>query len=362
MGENLNSRSSDGSVPAVAPLSRILIGVAVSLALVYFLRSILVPFFVALFLVALIDGLVRALAHRWSAGPRWALIVGAGAIIVVLLAGCAVTLGYGASRLVASAPDIVSRIDTLIGGLSQSVGLARPPRVADLANADWMVSLATPLASGLGNFFTGAALTALFLGFMLASRALLAKKLEILTGSEGRTTEFRQVLDRISHSVGDYVWVQTVTGAIVAIVSGIALYLIGLQDALFWAVLIFLLTYIPVLGVTIGSIAPALFALIQFPTYWQALAAFAAVQVVSNLVGNLLLPKMQADKQNLDPTISIFSIALWTLLWGVEGSLLAIPLTVMLMIVFNQFQEARWAAVLISNDGVPAGSAPASCA
>jgi AI-2 transport protein TqsA len=358
MGENLNSRSSDDSTPVVAPWPLILVGVAVSLALLYFLRSILVPFFVALFLVTLIDGLVRALAHRWSAGPRWALITGAGAIIIVLLAVCAVTLGYGATRLAAYAPDIVSRVDTLIGALSQSAGLAQPPRIADLANADWMVSLATPLASGFGDFFAGVTLTALFLGFMLASRGLLARKLEILAGSEERKAKLLRVLDRISRSAGDYVWVQTVAGAIIAIASGVALYFIGLRDALLWTILIFLLTYIPVLGITIGSIAVALFALVQFPTYWQAIAVFAAIQVVSNLVGNLLLPKMQADKQNLDPTISIFSIALWTLLWGIQGTLLAIPLTVMLMIVFSQFEATRWAAVLISNDGVPESSAP----
>jgi predicted PurR-regulated permease PerM len=358
MGEILNSRSSDNSAPAAAPLSLILVGVAVSLALVYFLRSILVPFSVALFLVTLIDGLVHALAHRWSAGPRWVLITGAGAIIIVLLAVCAITLGYGATRLAAYAPDIVSRVDTLIGALSQSAGLAQPPRIADLANVDWIVSLATPLASGLGNFFAGVTLTALFLGFMLASHGLLARKLEILAGSEERTAKLLRVLDRISRSASDYVWVQTVAGGIIAIASGIALYIIGLQDVLFWTILIFLLTYIPVLGPTIASIAVALFALIQFSTYWQAIAAFAAVQVVSNLVGSLLQPKMQADKQNLDPTISIFSIALWTLLWGVQGTLLAIPLTVMLMIVFNQFEATRWAAVLIANDGVPESSAP----
>jgi predicted PurR-regulated permease PerM len=41
------------------------------------------------------------------------------------------------------------------------------------------------------------------------------------------------------------------------------------------------------------------------------------------------------------------------LLWGVPGAFLAIPLTVMAMIVFAQFEQTRWAAILISNDGTP---------
>lgn len=53
-----------------APLFQIVVGVAACLVLLYFLRTILAPFFTALLIVALIEGFVRALAHRWPAGPR----------------------------------------------------------------------------------------------------------------------------------------------------------------------------------------------------------------------------------------------------------------------------------------------------
>jgi hypothetical protein len=176
-------------------------------------------------------------------------------------------------------------------------------------------------------------LAALFMVFMLASRALLIRKIEIVAHSTERSSAFKRVAARIASSAGDYMWVQTVTGAIVGGGCGIALYVIGLHNAAFWAVLIFLLAYVPVVGVTIGTVAATLFALVQFPTYWQAVAIFLSTQVIASLVGNLLLPKMQADKQNLDPTVSIFAVALWSLLWGIPGALLAIPLTVMLMIM-----------------------------
>ena len=152
-------------------------------------------------------------------------------------------------------------------------------------------------------------------------------------------------------------WVQTVTGALYAGCSGLVLWWIGLDNVPFWTIMIFLLSYIPVLGVAIASTFPALFALVQFPTYWQAIAVFATVQVFAFVVGNIVLPKVQADSQNIDPTVGIFSVALWTLLWGVPGAFLAIPLTVMAMIVFAQFEQTRWAAVLISDDGVPEGDA-----
>lgn len=332
---------------------QLLVGICAAIALLFFLRDILMPFFVALVLIALIDGLVRALARTWPSGPRWALIVLTGVIIVALLIGCVTALVFGCAKLVDVGPAVVERLDMLLNDAYRAVGAGQPPRLAELVSAEAVMSVVTPVVSGLGNLLASATLVALFMGFMLASRPLLVKKIDFLAGAPDRAVKFRRVLEQIARGAGDYMWVQTVTGVIYAGACGIALAFIGLDNVLFWTVLIFLLSFIPVLGAGVASIAPALFALIQFPTYWQAIAVFVAVQIFASIVGNVVLPNMQADKQNLDPTVSIFAIALWTLLWGVTGAFLAIPLTVMLMVVFDQFDETRWAAILISNDGKP---------
>jgi predicted PurR-regulated permease PerM len=340
--------------------SRLVVSIAASLALLYFLRSILAPFFTAMLLVALIEGLVRALAHRWPAGPRWALILGAGVLMMLMLIGCGVVLVYGVQRIVADAPAIIERLDQLAVGLSRDARLTHPLRVGAFVNSEHLMTMAAPLAQSLGAILGAAALTGLFMAFMLASRGLLMRKLEIIAKTHRDAERLEHVIARIARSAGNYMWVQTVTGAIVGGACGAVIYLAGVHDALFWGVLIFLLAYIPVVGVTIGTVSASLFALVQFPTYWQAIAVFVSTQIIASLAGNVLLPKMQADTQNLDPTASIFAVALWTLLWGVQGALLAVPLTVMLMIVCNQFEQSRWAAVLISNDGVPEGAAPGS--
>mgnify|MGYP006197840075 CR=1 FL=1 len=89
--------------------------------------------------------------------------------------------------------------------------------------------------------------------------------------------------------------------------------------------------------VTIGSVAPALFALLQFPSPWQGVAIFAGIQVVAFFIGNLIYPRMQADTQNLDPVVTLLALAFWTFLWGLPGAFLAVPMTLMLMMVFAQF-------------------------
>ena len=78
--------------------------------------------------------------------------------------------------------------------------------------------------------------------------------------------------------------------------AGVVMLTIGLENALFWAIVIFLISYIPVLGGLVSSIAPALFALVQFPTIWQAATIFLAIQSINIVVGNFVIPKMQASK------------------------------------------------------------------
>jgi predicted PurR-regulated permease PerM len=105
--------------------------------------------------------------------------------------------------------------------------------------------------------------------------------------------------------------------------------------------------------VTVGSVAPALFALLQFPTKWQAVAIFAVIQVAAFIVGNVIYPRMQAETQNIDPIATILALSFWTFLWGLTGAFLAVPMTLMMMMIFAQFDSTRWISAALSNDGKP---------
>ena len=71
------------------------------------------------------------------------------------------------------------------------------------------------------------------------------------------------------------------------------------------------------------------------------------------VIGNFIYPRMQADTQNIDPVATLLALSFWTLMWGLAGAFLAVPMTLMLMMAFAQFDATRWVAVLLSNDGRP---------
>jgi predicted PurR-regulated permease PerM len=138
-----------------------------------------------------------------------------------------------------------------------------------------------------------------------------------------------------------------------ASVSAVVMFAVGLENALFWTFVLFLLSFIPIIGVTVGSIAPALFALLQFPTIWQSLVVFISIQLAAAIVGNVVYPKMQAQTQNIGSVATLLALAFWSFLWGLPGAFLAVPMTLMLMMIFANFGSTRWIAVLLSNDGEP---------
>ena len=125
------------------------------------------------------------------------------------------------------------------------------------------------------------------------------------------------------------------------------------SHAEFWTFVIFIVGFIPVLGGAVAGLAPPLFALVQFESYWPAAVLLIGLQAILFISGNLIQPRMQGDNQNIDPVVVLLSLAFWGKLWGVVGMFLSTPLAVMAMAVLAEFRGSRWMAILLSGDGEP---------
>jgi predicted PurR-regulated permease PerM len=163
------------------------------------------------------------------------------------------------------------------------------------------------------------------------------------------------IFNRIRFGVERYLWVQTVTGLMIGGGSWLAMAAMGLDNALFWAFLIFLASYIPVIGGIVGVALPVVFALIQFEWLGWAAILLVALQAIQFVVGNIITPRMQGDSLNIDPVVVLLALALWGALWGLPGMFLSTPLAVMVMIILAEFEGSRWIAILMSENGDPRG-------
>jgi len=333
--------------------AQILTGTAAALAMLYFLRDILIPFVIAYVLAVLVSALVRFIQRRWKKAPPWAVPALAGLVVILSAAASLFVMVQGTVQIVAQGPALADRLDQIVMDFGRSLHLQRELHLTNVVGKVSIPELAGSILAGLQGFAAGLLLMVVYFGFMLAGRRRFSRKIDVAAGSSERARAIKDVVGHISEDIETYVWVQTITGLVLTISAVIVMVAVGLNNVLFWAVLFFLLTFIPNIGITIGSILPSLFALVQFQTYWQAIAIFAVTQITATIVGNFIYPRLQAETQNIDPVVTLLALAFWTVLWGIPGAFLAVPLTLMAMMVCTQFPSTRWIAALLSNDGNP---------
>jgi len=321
----------------------------------FFLRPILTPLALALFLMVLIDGLSRVLRRRLPVLSEPAALIVA---ILVTVAGFAVTVMLIGgnfpsfiSQLVADTP----RLNAVVHDVAHRLHIHNPPTVQRLARQLDPAKYAGGLAQTLQGLVSTFLFILIYLGFLFASRASFRKKADYLfptpAGRESATAAFQ----RIRNGIERYLWVQTITGLMIAGASTAILAALGMQNAEFWGFLILVTSYVPIIGGMIGQFMPPLFALVEFNNYWQPGLILAGLTVVQLVMGSIVLPRMQGRSLNLDPVVILLGLSFWGLVWGVPGMFLSTPLTVTLMVVADQFEGSRWVAILLSSDGRPFG-------
>jgi len=91
--------------------------------------------------------------------------------------------------------------------------------------------------------------------------------------------------------------------------------------------------------------------LVQFSSFSHFFLVLALIGAVQIVVGNLLEPRIMGQTLNISPLVVIISLTFWGAIWGVLGMLLSVPIMVMLIIIFAQFENTKSIAVLLSAKG-----------
>src|ERR1700722_18560015 len=331
----------------------VLIAVILTGAAMTWMAPILTPPALAIFLMLMIDAMARDLHSRL---PR----LGADASLIAAIATCILVFGVVVYFIAGHAAGFVGklmayqpRLNLLLVTLSHTLHVRMPRTVAQLIGGLDLGRVLPFVATGVQTLVQQGVLVMVYLGFLLASRRGFERKaVRLFQGREGRH-EALQVFLRVRDSLERYLYIQTVCGGAIAVGSWALMMVIGLENTFFWAFLIFVIGYIPIVGAAIGILAPSLFALLQFPTYWQGLVLGFSLLALSFIIGNIFMPRMQGRNLNVDPVMVLLSLAFWGAVWGVTGMFLSTPLTILVMVVLAQFDGSRWIAVMLSADSDP---------
>ena len=330
------------------------IAVGVIAGILYLLRDALTPFALAFILWLAIDGLAGQLDKHIPYTPRWLALPIALVLVlgVVALISWVVVANLGA--MADNIPAYQTRLDQLIGETYAGLRIpGAPPTLANLFARIDTARMAGDFASGLRGVASTAAFILIYIVFIIPASAVMPKKFNFIFGRGEARAAAREIIHRMRVSMERYLWVQTVVSLIITALTYVTLLALGLENALFWAFLIFFLNYIPTIGSLVAVVLTTLVALVQFPSPAQALAVFFGVGIWQFLIGNFVQPRMTSDSLNLSAVVMLLALSIWGAIWGLAGAFLAAPLTVMLMIVLAQFHGTRWIAILLSADGKP---------
>ena len=353
-----------------AGMARTFYGLAIAVLIgfiAYVGRGVLIPLVVAVFLGFLIFTLKENVRKTPFVGrfmPDWVgymiafALIGAGAVIFVEI------IRANVETLLTDWPNYEKRLRSLLEeGLVYLRGVGFLPAelvggVEQIQQA--AIDLIRPLLAqaagslrGLTSNFLTFITVFLYLVFLLIERGRLFKKISLLGANARQRSAINETIADIGVMVRQYITVKTMSNLVTATASYIIMSIIGVQFAGFWALLIFVLNYIPIFGAASAITLPVLLSLVQPEGggLRMALITLTSLLVAEQLMSNVIEPRIVGRTLNLSPLVILFTLGVWGSMWGFAGLLLSVPMTVTLMIVLTQFRSTRPIAIMLSSDG-----------
>ncbi|HXD86978.1 MAG TPA: AI-2E family transporter [Urbifossiella sp.] len=207
--------------------------------------------------------------------------------------------------------------------------------------------IAGPVLNAAGGALVEAGVVALYLVFLLLEASRFPDRVRAAYPPD-RAEEILHLAGQVNAAIISYLKAKVKSSLILAIAVGIAMAALGVRFAFLWAVLTFLCNFIPYIGSVVAFCLPVGFAVLQLEPGWRPVAAALLVLSCQAASAAIVEPMLLGKAVGLSPLVILGSLAFWGLLWGIPGMFLAIPLTVVAVIVMNHFASTRPVAKLLS--------------
>jgi len=331
-----------------SPIARALIvtaAIAIVLTFMHVAASVVAPTLLAAFIAIVATPPLRWMQRKGI--PKWIAL----AVIVLLLfeVGSIVALvTTGALEgLRDSLPSYQERLVLLsaqFGIWLEGVGVANAreavPDIFNPAAATGLVRMA--LANVSGTFATGL-LVLLAVVFMMLEAASLSAKLKT---AFQLTEESEARLHRVLSAINQYMAIKILTSLATALCIWVMLWALDIDFAVLWAVLAFLLNFIPFVGAFLMTIPAVLLALVQTDIQTTLLVALGYL-TVNTMIGSILEPRIMGRGLGISSLAVFLSLLLWSWVLGTVGAFLSVPLTMTLLVALEASPQTRPIAILL---------------
>lgn len=201
------------------------------------------------------------------------------------------------------------------------------------------------------NYFMGFALVVfLFLMFGLAEMDGFKIKLAALDKKMSGWS-LLETSGRIAEKIRKYMLIRNLASAVTGLAVFVFALAVGLDLAVAWGIISFVLNYIPYVGPLIAVILPVIFATAQFESWQMAAIIFGSLYLIQFVIGSYLEPMLTGTALAISPFVMLFAFLIWDFLWGMPGAFIGLPVTIALFTIWEQNPSTRWIAKLMSTSG-----------
>ena len=333
----------------VATITLILFGAVLKIT-----SSIVLPFTIALLLALVTSPLIGVLAKFHI--PRGVSIV----LIVFLLVGILAIMGmvlYSSSRvLIALYPKYQERLTDIYAMIARLFELPYDEHLSIFENLWGQIGVRSQVrimtisvSNGIFLFLGNAFMVVLFMIFLLFEAAFFREKLDAAFEGE-RAEKIKKISTDVMRQITRYLSIKFILSVINGVTVGIGLKIIGLEFAILWGVIQFVVNFIPNIGSIAVGVAATSFAVVQFWPNPAPIVAVGLVMLIINLtLGSFIDPHLMGDRLGISPLVVLISLLIWGYLWGFAGLILAVPMMAIIKIVCENFPILEPISILLGS-------------
>ena len=320
------------SVFSIDETLRVIMGLLALGVALYYTQAVIVPLVIALFLsmiVGQVEGRVSAALGLRKTGMRWINKVLATVLILSGLFALILAAVVSGKDIASRIPFYQAKVNTVLKTVEElaaahgfealdKTGIV--DQLSQIPVGNILGGLFSSLLGIVGNFL----LIVVFTGFLVA-------------GGSG----YQGILLEMNEKISAYNSIK----ALLSLVTGVGVYLLcyffQVDFSLFWALLGFMLNFIPSVGSTIASLPPVILSAVQHESWSTALFFGGSMVSMHMVLGQVLEPKLMGDRLAIKPLAILMGLIFWGFLWGIPGMFLAAPLMALLRTLASYFNFSR---------------------
>ena len=319
----------------------VLASVSLTIALSY-TKTILIPLVISVFIFTMTTPIIRYIRVKFRL-PKWLALLIGGSIVLVPLVLISIFMVQSISnflKVFSSYQQNITNLLTQVGDffarhkIPVSQDFFEVETLSNIISIDYGATLFKSFSGMTIKLVSGTMLVILFLFFLFI-------------GSTS-TKITNPLIKEIQNKISAYLFVHIIMSIITGVCVGIVYYSVGLKLAFTFAILTIILNFIPNLGSVIAVLLPLPIVYMQYGLGAKFFVVLLIPSVIQVIIGSIIEPKLLGNGMDLHPVTIISSLVFWTLVWGVPGAFLAVPITAAVRIILSKIEPTRVFAEIMS--------------